>query len=140
MKSQAMASRRRVLGGWIGAALASGLLLGAADAWMTRPAYLLEVVGETVENKGTAALQYWHAMKLNTEEAWLAVERYFPPALDPLHRVYAWQAKQRLAEFYRDNGQPEKAMQLYAELADSNETLFASARTSGESQFAVRAA
>ena len=63
-------------------------------------------------------------MKLNTEEAWLAVARYFPPD-NPLDRVYAWQAKQRLAEFYRDNGQPEKAMRLYTELADSNETVFA---------------
>jgi serine/threonine-protein kinase len=124
MKSQAVASRRCVLGGWIGAALASGLLLGAADAWMTRPAYLLEVTGETVERKESAALQYWHAMKLNTEEAWLTVERYFPPDL-PLNRVYAWQAKQRLAEFYRENNQPEKAMRLYVELADSNEIQFA---------------
>jgi len=91
---------------------------------MTRPAYLLEVTGETVERKESAALQYWQAMKLDTEEAWLAVERYFPPD-NPLDRVYAWQAKQRLAEFYRANSQPEKAMQLYTELADSNEITFA---------------
>ncbi|MHB8970257.1 MAG: serine/threonine-protein kinase [Pirellulaceae bacterium] len=124
MKSHAVASRRRVLGGWIGAALVGGVLLGAADAWVTRPTYLLEVTGETVEQKQTAALQYWHAMKLNTEEAWLAVERYFPQDVS-MNRVYAWQAKQRLAEFYRDNNQPEKAMRLYSELADSNEIEFA---------------
>ncbi len=40
-------------------------------------------------------------MKLNTEEAWLSVERYFPQT-DPVNRVYAWQAKQRLAELYRE--------------------------------------
>ena len=92
---------------------------------MTRPAYLLEVTGETVERKNTIALQYWHAMKLNTEEAWLTVERNFPLVEDPRDRVYAWQAKQRLAEFYRENSQPEKAMRLYTELADSNEIEFA---------------
>ena len=38
MRSQSVASRRRVLGVWIAAALAGGVLLGAAGAWLSRPA------------------------------------------------------------------------------------------------------
>ncbi len=124
MRSQSVVSRRRVLGVWVGAALAGGLLLGAAGAAFNRPAFLLRVTGETVERKETAPLQYWHALKLNTEEAWLTVERYFPQD-NEINRVYAWQAKQRLAEFYRENHQPDKAMQLYSELAASKEIQFA---------------
>jgi tRNA A-37 threonylcarbamoyl transferase component Bud32 len=124
MKSQAIATRRRMLGAWIAAAALVGLLAGAAGAWLNRPEYLLNVASEGVERKESAKLQYWYAMKLNTEEAWLSVERYFPQA-DPVNRVYAWQAKQRLAELYRDNDQVEQAMRLYTELAGSNETQFA---------------
>jgi serine/threonine-protein kinase len=124
MKSQGMAARRRRVGWWVATALVAGLLAGGAAAWISRPTYLLADVAAGVERKASAKLQYWHAMKLNTEEAWLAVERYFPQS-DPVNRVYAWQAKQRLAELYRANNQLEQALQLYTQLAGSDEPQYA---------------
>ena len=78
MKSQAVATRRRMLGAWIAAAAVVGLSAGAAGAWLNRPEYLLNVASEGVERKESAKLQYWHAMKLNTEEAWLQCGAVFP--------------------------------------------------------------
>ena len=85
MRSSSMAVRRRSLLRWFTAALVGGVLFGAAGAWFARPSDLLQVKGLAVEKKESAKLQYWHAMKLNNEEAWLAVEQYFPPD-DPQER------------------------------------------------------
>ncbi len=117
MKSQAKnAPRRRRLWRW-GLVLTAGAAVGSMAAWWQRPEYLLILHAPAVERQESAMLQYWYALDLNTEEAWLAVERYFPQD-DPFNRVYALQAKQRLAELYRDNDQPERAMGLYAELVE----------------------
>ena len=125
MRSQSVVSRRRVLGVWVGAALAGGLLLGAAGAAFSRPAYLLDELPARRSNaRRRPNCSIGTPLKLNTEEAWLTVERYFPQD-NEVNRVYAWQAKQRLAEFYRENHQPDKAMQLYSELAASKEIQFA---------------
>ena len=127
MRSSSMAVRRRSLLRWFCAAVVGGVTFGAAGAWFARPSDLLQVQGLVIEKKESAILQYWYAMKLNNEEAWLAVEKYFPPD-DPKegrkNLVYTWQAKQRLAEFYRGDNQPEKAMRLYDQLAASNEPLY----------------
>lgn len=124
MQSQASANGRRSAAAWIGAAaLLAGLLAGAGAAWLNRPAYLLEGDVEGVERKESAKLQYWHALKLNTEDAWLAVERNFPQT-DKVNRVYAWQAKHRRAELYRSKGYLDQAMQLFDVLAESDEPLF----------------
>jgi serine/threonine-protein kinase len=127
MRSSSMAVRRRSLMRWFAAAVVGGVTFGAAGAWFARPSDLLQVQGLVIEKKESAFQQYWYALKLNNEEAWLAVEKYFPPD-DPtngrMNRVYSWQAKQRLAEFYRGDNQPEKAMRLYDQLAASNEPLY----------------
>lgn len=116
MKSQAvMFGRQRSL--WrFALPIAAGLTLGAALAWWTKPPDLLAVNTPSVEVKESAMEQYWYAYDINTEEAWLAVERF--PQNDPINRYYATQAKLRRAELYRDTDRPERAMQLYIELAD----------------------
>ncbi|NLX56795.1 MAG: serine/threonine protein kinase [Planctomycetaceae bacterium] len=124
MRSQSLAARRHTRRLWVAAAIVAGLLAGAGAAWLNRPASLLDAVAIGIEKKDTVTLQYWHAMKLNTAEAWLAVERYFPPD-DPVSRMYAWQAKQRLAELYRRNNQLDHALQVYTQLAGSDEPQYA---------------
>lgn len=120
MQSQALAIHRRrrqrrmaVLG--IGLLLL-GASLGAAAAWLTQPPDLLNIESPVVEKKASAYLQYWHAAyELNTEEALKSVAKYYPPN-NPINRYYVRRAKQRLAELYRNNNQPEKARALYEQL------------------------
>jgi eukaryotic-like serine/threonine-protein kinase len=131
MKSQSIALRRRLRRLWVVAAVAVGLLIGAAGAWLNRPAYLLDVSDMGVERKETAKLQYWHAMKLNTEEAWKCVERYFPQDV-AVNRVYTAQARERLAELYLQKGQRDEARRLFEQLAVSKEPEFAAYGLIGE--------
>ncbi len=125
MKSSSFGLRRRHAVVWVLAALLVGSLAGGAAAWVRRPPYLLNVSAEAIERKESAKLQYWHAMKLNTEAAWLSVARYFPPEADEVNRVYVAQSQQRLAELYREQNQPEKALALYTQLTASRELQFA---------------
>lgn len=98
------------------AVLVIGSLVGSAAAWWRGPPPLLAVNSPTVEVQDSAMQQYWYAYDLNTEAAWLAVEANFPQD-DPVNRVYALKAKQRLAELYRAKGYSEQAMTLYRDLA-----------------------
>lgn len=118
--------------GWVAAALIVGLTIGAAAAWFGRSPSLLEVPEQTVERKESAKLQYWYAMKLNTEAAWRSVAQYFPPEADEVNRVYVAQSQQRLAELYREERQPEKALEQYTLLAASREPQFAAQGLIGE--------
>ena len=61
--------------------------------------------------------QYWYAYEINTEEAWLAVETNFDQKETLSIESMRCKAKQRLAEFYRENDEPERAMDLYIDLA-----------------------
>ncbi len=98
-----------------------GITLGAAGAWTTRPPSPLDIKAPVVTKKGSALLQYWHAAyELNTEEALKSVEKYYPPT-NPINRYYVRRAKQRLAELYRNENQPDKARALYQQLADLGE-------------------
>ncbi len=115
MKSQTAAIRRRLAGVGLAAAVVVAVLAGAAGAWLNRPDYYLDVQAPAVERKESAELQYWHAIMLNTKEAWEAVIRYFPEST-PINQFYAHLATHRLANWYRNNGQPGKAMLLYREL------------------------
>ena len=117
MKSQARQYGQTVRRWHLPLIVAVGLLVGVSGAWWSRPKDLLAVSTPTVEPQESAMLQYWYAYDLNTEEAWLAVERNFPQN-DPVNRVYTLQAKQRLAELHREQDEPEKAMELYTQLAN----------------------
>ncbi len=116
MKSQTKRRRHQARYWQLALLLAAGVALGFLGAWWRQPDDLLAVRTPAVETQESPMLQYWYAIDINTEEAWLAVERNFPQS-DPVDRVYALLAKQRLAELYRDDDQPERAMALYAELA-----------------------
>lgn len=117
MKSQARISAgRRLWSRRMAAVLVIGSLVGSAAAWWRGPPPLLAVNSPTVEVQDSAMQQYWYAYDLNTEAAWLAVEANFPQD-DPVNRVYALKAKQRLAELYRAKGYSEQAMTLYRDLA-----------------------
>ncbi len=116
MKSQARVMSKRSRSWRWGLLVVAGMFVGAFAAWSLRPPDLLAISSPTVELKASAMEQFWYAFKVNTEEAWLAVERNFPQA-DPENRVYALKAKLRLAELYRENDQPLRAMDLYIELA-----------------------
>ncbi len=106
---------------------------GRCGSLVAAPDGLLSVKTPAVEPQESAMLQYWYAYRMNTEDAWLAVERNFPQN-DPVNRVYALQAKQRLAELYRDTDQPQHAMALYTELAslDGEEPQFAASGLIGQ--------
>jgi serine/threonine-protein kinase len=133
MKSQARRRHRHVRYWQWTLLLAAGVSLGLLGAWWRQSDDLLTVTAPAVEPQDSAMLQYWYAYDINTEAAWLAVERNFPQD-DPLNRVYALQAKQRRAELYRDNDQPDRAMALYAELAslDGEEPQFAAGGLIGQ--------
>jgi len=92
------------------------LLVGGVAAWVGRPASLLSDNPLAIERKETPFLQYWYAVELNTEEGWLSIEKNFAPT-SPVNQLYANRAKQRLAEWYRQNDLPQRAESLYRELA-----------------------
>jgi len=106
-----------------------GVSFGAAAAWLTRPADPLAIQTPVVAKKDSAYLQYWHAAyELNTEAALKSVAKYYPPT-NPINRYYVRLAKQRLAELYRNQNQPQKARALYQELIElgGQEAQFAAA-------------
>ncbi len=116
MKSQARVRGQRARPWRWALLVVAGLLIGAFAAWSLRPPDLLAISSPTVEVQASAEEQYWYAYRINSEEAWLAVERNFAQS-DPVNRVYALKAKLRLAELYREKDQPLRAMGLYIELA-----------------------
>ena len=94
--------------------------VGTAGAWWSQPEDLLVISSPTVEKQETARQQYWYALRINTEEAWLAVEENFDQKVR-VNRVYTLKAKLRLAEYFREHDEPERAMALYNELAPLEE-------------------
>jgi serine/threonine-protein kinase len=124
MKSEAMTHGRRGAVVWIAAAVLTALILGGLTAWATRPASLLDVDEHEVpqvERQGTVRDQYLHAAQIATEEAWESVSRYFPPEGSEQNKYYTLRAKQRLAEFYLENDQPDRAMEHYSDLVEADD-------------------
>jgi serine/threonine-protein kinase len=109
---------------WFAAALLLTFFLGGFLAWATRPAPILQTKQTGVshiEKKESARLQYFHAIQLDpeSEDAYKAVEKYFPPSAEPraLNEQYALKARLRLAEFYRKDGRRAEAHAVYDSVA-----------------------
>ena len=100
------------------------LLLGAALAWATRPQPLLYVeenLTPLVERQQTVREQYFHAVSVASEAGWHSIRQYFPPEESAENRYYALRAEQRLAELFLEKGDLDRALESYAQLADTSE-------------------
>ena len=123
MRSEATTCGRRSAIALVVAATLLALVLGGLTAWATRPAPLLAVGKHEipeVEEQNTVRDQYLHAAQIATEEAWESVARYFPPDEGEQNKYYALRAKQRLAEFYLENDQLDRAMSCYGDLVETD--------------------
>ena len=112
---------RRAAGCWGCGSLrpsSSGLLVGCCR-WLAQPSRLPVGRASTigVERKDSAKLQYWHAMKLNTEDAWLARGAVFS-ADGPVNQVYVGWPNSDWRNCTVATNNWINAMQLYTELAD----------------------
>jgi serine/threonine-protein kinase len=106
---------RRVL---LGAAAA--FIVGCAAAWLLRPEPLLHYDPTElppVVRLGTAQAQFYYAEEVDTESAYLSVEKYFPE-----NARYVNLAQRRLAKLYLRDGELDKAMAAYTRLANLAET------------------
>ncbi len=110
--------------GAIAALVFAGLFVGGACAWVMRPAPLL--VSSPTENElkvkrmPTVSGQYELA-KLAThdkEDAWWAVEKYFPPEKSAENRRYARLARRGRANLYVSERRLPEALKLYGQLAN----------------------
>jgi hypothetical protein len=69
-----------------------GLVLGVLLARVSQPAPLLHVPSNqqvTVERQETVRDQYFHAISIGSEEAWLSIAKYFPPSESEENQYYA---------------------------------------------------
>ncbi len=112
--------RRRFTGAVLGLAISVALLLGGIFGWQTvnRPSLLSEIdpIQAEIPDQGSALLQYLHASRIGTEEAWKSViERYGD------RQYVANRAKQQLARLHLGDGDYRQAMAIFDELAWSNE-------------------
>lgn len=119
MRSQSMMVRKRVRWGRLVAWAVVAFVGGGLAAVAFRPRSLLESDHRSskVVKQADARAQYWHAMELGTEPAWLAVEEYFPADGGPLNELYARRAKQQLGDYYLDLGDTPRALALFEELS-----------------------
>lgn len=118
----AIAARRRFWP-WVLLMVAGALAAGGLFAWSTRPPPLLANAGQpgTIARFANVKEQFAFAATspVQSEAAYRAVWEYFPPTDgDEEHLYYARRAKQRLAQFYRDEDQIAKATEIYRELAN----------------------
>jgi len=116
MKTETAARNRRTPVVTVAAAALAAFLLGGVIAWATRPAPLLRVADEElpkVKKQETVRDQYLHAAEIATEQAWKSVPEYFPPEQNEQNQYYALRAKQRLAEWYLQSDDSERAMECY---------------------------
>lgn len=108
--------------GWVATA-AAAFLVGGAFAWFTRDRSLLagaDAQRSHVSKVGQTALdQYLYAATINTEEAWLSVQEYFPGVHD---EYYVNRAQQQLARLYLYNGNYERALPLFRHFSAMPET------------------
>jgi eukaryotic-like serine/threonine-protein kinase len=117
------------------AMILGGLLLGVLSARISQPAALLQVPSNNlvaVERQPTVRDQYFHAISIGSEEAWLSIAKYFPPSESEENQYYALRGLQRLAELYQEAGALDRALECYRELASPQfDDLFRDLRASG---------
>jgi eukaryotic-like serine/threonine-protein kinase len=103
---------------WIALALAGCLALGGVVAVATRPEPILADAYAGLPRSNSVWEQIYHAKIVDTEEAWHAVEQYFPSA----EAYYRNLAKQGLAYYYLTrSGEFQKSLKLLQQLADSSQ-------------------
>ena len=114
---------------WIVGATIVAVLFGSFVAWATRPDSLLQPSSATqVPRKENVLEQYRFATWTHTEEAYKSVERYFPiqdrlsPHEKSQRQLNIRRSKQRLAELYVDREEFERAMPIFTEFANMEET------------------
>jgi len=120
MKTAAMArSGRRIRRTFLAGTLGT-FLLGAALAWFStrEPPLLAETQTRqsSVQRQPSALLQYLHASRIGTKEAWQSVIEFFPDKEHLCNR-----AKQQLARIYLSEGDHDRALLLFDELAIADE-------------------
>lgn len=118
--NQRQQSRWKRLGGPAAAIILAGLVSGVLLAWVSQPAPLLQMTSSqrvSVERQDTVRDQYFHAISIGSEEAWLSIAKYFPPAESEENQYYALRGTQRLAELYQETGNLDRALECFRLLA-----------------------
>jgi hypothetical protein len=117
------------LAGTVATLMLVGLAAGAALAWIAKPASLLSETttnSDEVPQQATVQEQFLAAQmttgEKEKEEAFLAVERYFPPAESAENRRYGRMAKRRLANLYFSQDRLKEAAKLYEQLENVEDT------------------
>ena len=115
---QARRSRRGIL--WIVATFvmfASGVLAGSlpySEEVLETPKEVTQIA--TIEKRDTVEAQYLYASVVNTEEAYLSVENYFPIGESPPNYHYVTLSHQRIADLNLIAGNFQAAEAYYMEL------------------------
>ena len=89
MATESLVLQRGGRGSWLAIGLLVAFCLGSSAAWLLRPSSLLAVAGNvaaTVDRKESAEAQFWYAMDLYTEAAFLAVTSQLSAAREPGER------------------------------------------------------
>jgi len=111
---------------WLaGLCLLLSIPLGAGAAYLAQPQPLLTTAQHktsVVPKLKSAEEQYWNAFFTPSEEAWKAVGDYFPASENPQNQYQSRLASRRLGEFYLNQNEPEKALNVYQQLAALEET------------------
>jgi serine/threonine-protein kinase len=114
MKTTAMLKPKRTPVRWVIAAIASCAMLGATAAALLRPPSLLASAQSGPEPSDDVWGQLYQAKLVDTEQGWLAVEKYFPSADSYFHNL----AREGLVYYYLTRTQDyEQALEKSEELA-----------------------
>ena len=95
----------------------SGLLLGGlpySEEILQTPEKVTEI--ESFEKHDSVEAQYFYASIINTEEAYLSVEDYFPVGDAPENYHFVTLSHQRIADLYFQSGDYQAAEAYYMEL------------------------
>lgn len=119
---------------WIGVAVA--VLVGG---WLAMPAdeapLLPAAAGsDQVERQVTARAQYYHALEVDTEAAWLSVARFFPH-----DRQYVDLARRQLASRYLDQQRYVDAADIFGDFAARGESDWNATAYGSAGQFVLHA-